>query len=113
MYMIIRFCEHPQKQFVGFYLSYTVNYVSVSGYVTKWRIITLYNDAGKSLARAGRKQANVPVRMERISFGALPRKEKKNLMTARVSMLLKSSESLICYKIEDPNFVHPIVLENK
>jgi len=30
------------------------------------------NGADKSLARPGRKQANVSVRMARISFGALP-----------------------------------------
>ena len=32
----------------------------------------LYRDADKSLARPGKKQANVPVRMAWISFGALP-----------------------------------------
>jgi len=45
--------------------------------------------ADKSLARPGRKQANVSVRMAWISFGALPCRKKK-LMAARVSMLLKS-----------------------
>ena len=38
----------------------------------------LYRSADKSLARPGRKQTNVSVRMARISFGALPfRGEKK------------------------------------
>jgi len=32
----------------------------------------LYRGADKSLARPGRKQANVSVRRARISFGALP-----------------------------------------
>jgi len=56
----------------------------------------MYKGADKSLARPGRKQANVSVRMARISFDALPCREKKNLMKARVSMLLKSRASLIC-----------------
>ena len=37
----------------------------------------MYRVADKSLARPGRKQANVSVRMAWISFGALPCKEKK------------------------------------
>jgi len=45
--------------------------------------------ADKSLACPGKKQANVSVTMAWISFGALPCREKRNLMTARVSMLLK------------------------
>ena len=53
--------------------------------------------AGKSLARPGRKHANVSVRMASISFGALPC-SKNNLMTARVSMLLKSRASLTCFR---------------
>ena len=52
---------------------------------------------GKSLARPGRKQANVSVRTAWISFGALSCR-KKNLMTARVSMLLKSRASLTCFR---------------
>jgi len=36
-----------------------------------------YRDADKSLARPGRKQANVSVRMVWISFGALPCRKKK------------------------------------
>ena len=55
----------------------------------------MYRGADKSLARPGRKQANVSVRMARISFGALPCR-KRNL-TARVSMLLKSRASLTCF----------------
>jgi hypothetical protein len=35
-------------------------------------LIHLYRGADKSLARPGRKQANVSVRMESISLGALP-----------------------------------------
>ena len=54
-------------------------------------------DTEKSLARPGRKQANISVRMARISFGVLPCR-KNNLMTACVSMLLKSRASLICFR---------------
>jgi len=54
--------------------------------------------ADKSLARPGRRQANVSVRMARISFGALPCR-KKNLMRARVSILLKSRTSLTCFQV--------------
>ena len=56
----------------------------------------MYKGADKSLARPGRKKANVSVRMAWISLGALPCR-KKNLMTARVSMLLKSRASLTCF----------------
>jgi len=56
-----------------------------------------YSGADKSLARPGRKQANVSVRMAWISFGSLPCR-KRNLMTARVSMLLKSRASLTCFR---------------
>ena len=58
----------------------------------------MYRGADKSLARPGRKQANVSVRMASISFGALTCRKKKNLMTARVSMLLKSRASLTCFR---------------
>jgi hypothetical protein len=54
--------------------------------------------ADKFLARPGRKQANISVRTACISFGALPCRGKKNLMTARVSMLLKSRASLTCFR---------------
>jgi len=54
--------------------------------------------ADKSLVRPGRKQVNVSVRIAWISFGALPCRKKKNLMTARVSMLLKSRVSLTCFR---------------
>jgi len=57
----------------------------------------LYRRADKSLARPGRKQANVSVRMAWISFGALPCRKKK-LMTTRVSMLLKLHLSLTCFR---------------
>ena len=56
-----------------------------------------YRGADKSLARPGRKQANISVRMAWISFGALPCR-KRNLMTARVSILLKSRASLTCFR---------------
>ena len=53
--------------------------------------------ADKSLARPGRKQANVSVRMASISFGPLPCR-KRNLMTAQFSILLKSHTSLTCFR---------------
>jgi len=53
---------------------------------------SLYRGAYKSLARPGRKQANVSVRMVCISLGTLPC-WKRNLMTALVSILLKSCMS--------------------
>jgi hypothetical protein len=56
-----------------------------------------YRGADKSLARPGRKQANVFFQKALISFGFLPCR-KKNSMTARVSMLLKSRASLTCYR---------------
>ena len=59
--------------------------------------VILYRGAGKSLAQPGRKQSNVSVRMASISFCALPCR-KINLMTARVSMLLKSRASLTCFR---------------
>jgi len=57
----------------------------------------MYRGADKSLARLGRKQANVSVRMAWISFSTLPRR-KRNLMTAHVSILLKSHVSLTCFQ---------------
>jgi len=81
----------------------------------------LIQGAEKSLARPGRKQANVSVRMAWISFGALPRRE-KTLMAARVSMLLKSRTSLTCFRARflpgrakdlsapDTNEVMPLIL---
>ena len=56
-----------------------------------------HRGADKSLARPGRKQSDVSVRMAWISFCALPC-TKINLMTARVSMLLKSRASLTCFR---------------
>jgi len=53
--------------------------------------------ADQSLARPGRKQANVSVIMARISFGSLPCR-KRNFMTARVSILLKLRASLTCFR---------------
>jgi len=61
-------------------------------------LLPYYRGADKSLARPGRKQAIVSVRMVWISFGALPCRKKKNLTTARVSMLLKSRTSLTCFR---------------
>jgi len=59
----------------------------------------VYRGANKSLARPGRKQANVSVRMAWISFGTLPCKGGwGELMTARFSMLLKSRTSLTCFR---------------
>jgi len=57
----------------------------------------MYRVGDKSLTRPGRKQASVSVRMEWTSFGALPCR-KRNLMTARVSMSLKSRASLTCFR---------------
>jgi len=54
--------------------------------------------ADKSVARPGRKQANVSVRMARISCGALLYRKIKNLMTARVSILLKLRAALTCFR---------------
>jgi len=59
--------------------------------------ITSTRGADKSLARPGRKQANVSVRMAWISFGALPCTKKK-LMSACVSILLKLCTSLTCFQ---------------
>ena len=56
-----------------------------------------YRGADKSLVRPGRKQANISVRMGWICFGALPCR-KRNLMTARISILLKSRASLTCFR---------------
>jgi len=53
--------------------------------------------ADKSLARPGRKQANVSVRMVWISLSALPWGGGGYLVTAHVSMLLKSHASPTCF----------------
>ena len=55
-----------------------------------------YGSSDTSFARPGRKQANVSVRIAWISFRAMSCR-KKNLMSARVSMLLKSRASLTCF----------------
>jgi len=80
-----------------------------------------YRGADKSLARPGRKQANVSVRMAWISFGALLCR-KRNLMSARVSMLLKSRASLTCFRacflpgrakdLLSPRYNAPIIILN-
>ena len=66
----------------------------------------------KSLARSGRKQTNVSVRMAWISFGVLPCREKKNLMTARVSMLLNCARpwrasELVSFLVGLRTYQHP------
>ena len=58
----------------------------------------VYRDADKSLARPGRNHTNVSVRMAWISFGALPYR-KRNLMTSRFSISLKSRASLTCFRV--------------
>ena len=58
-----------------------------------YRILQI-RGADKFLARPGRKQVNVSVRMAWFSFSALPCRGKKNLMTASLSMSLKSLASL-------------------
>jgi len=55
-------------------------------------VLPFYRGADKSLARPGRKHANVNVR--RLVFSSAPCLVKKNL-TARVSMLLKLRASLL------------------
>ena len=54
--------------------------------------------ADKSLARPGTKEANISFKMAWISFSTLPCRKKKNLMTARILMLLKSCASLTCFR---------------
>jgi hypothetical protein len=44
----------------------------VSGVHTSYFMYFIYWDAGESVAQPGRKEANVSVRIVRISFGALP-----------------------------------------
>jgi len=56
-----------------------------------------YRGADKSLARPGRKQANVSVKMAWISFGVLPCR-KINLITARFSIMLKSRACLTRFR---------------
>ena len=63
-----------------------------------WMCSVYYSGADKSLARPGRQQANLSVRMAWISFGALPCR-KRNLMTARVTMLLRSRTYLTCFRV--------------
>ena len=75
------------------------SYTRADSFVRRKNIysIKMYRCADKSLAQQGRKQANDSVRMASISFGALPCR-KKNLMTARISMLLKSRAALTCFR---------------
>ena len=46
-------------------------------FISSYYFVLLYRVADKSLARTERKQINVSVRMERISFGALPCRKTK------------------------------------
>ena len=46
-------------------------------YIRDARTYECYRGADKSLARPGRKQGNISVRMAWISFGALPWRKKK------------------------------------
>jgi len=57
-----------------------------------------YRGTDNSLARPGRKQANVSDKMAWISFVTLPCR-KRNLMTACISMLSKSHASLTCFGV--------------
>ena len=79
------------------YLRSTTSQISMQYWFTP-REYELYRGADKSLARPGRKQAKVSDKMAWISFGVLPCWKKKNLMTARVSMLMKSRASLTCFR---------------
>jgi len=76
----------------GNLLSLTVGYKVGQNYQNY-----IYRGANKSLARPGRKQANVSLIMVWISFGALPCR-KRNLMAACISILLKSRASLTCFR---------------
>ena len=67
-------------------------------YKSVWASRRVYRDADKSLARPGRKQANVSVRIGRISRPFVLQEKKKNLITARVSIWLKSRASLTCFR---------------
>jgi len=70
--------------------------ISKQKFVSSFLSILTYRGADKSLAQPRRKKENVSVRMAWISSDALRCRGKKNLMTARVSMLLKSRASLTC-----------------
>ena len=73
--------------------------------------LTHYRGADKPLARPGRKQVNVSVRMAWISFDTLPCR-KRNLMTARVSVLLKCARpwhvsELVTFLVGLRTYQHP------
>ena len=57
-----------------------------------------YSGADRSLARPGKKQANVSVRMARISFSALPCNKKKKLDDSCVTMPGNLRASLTCFR---------------
>jgi len=80
----------------NFFVTHTV-YRSLIWSMIHIRIFTVQHGLPyNSLARPERKQTNVSVRIAWISFSAL--QGKNNLMTACVSMLLKSRASLTCFR---------------
>ena len=86
-----------------------INYSSLE---ERRNVFSSYRGVDKSVARPGRKQANISVRMAWISFGALPCRKKKHLMTARVSMLLKSprpwhGSELVSFLVGLRTYQHP------
>jgi len=62
---------------VGFTIEIFLSYFPNLCTYTYRGYLTLYRGADKSLARPGRKQANVSVRIARIYFGVLPCRKKK------------------------------------
>ena len=59
----------------------------------------MHRGADKFLARLGRKQAKCFCQNGVNFLRRLALQKKKNLMTARVSMLLKSRASLTCFRV--------------
>ena len=90
--------KHVRQFVFGWNWRQTVLLKRLDKHYYLYRYKPQYRGADKSLARPGRKQANVSVRMAWVSFGALPCRKKKNFMTARVSMLLKSRASLTFFR---------------
>ena len=89
------FCQQwvGTDSFISPYLCESSAWVDWGGWGGVQSFAYLYMGAEKSLARPGRKQANVSVRMAWISFGALPCRGEKNLMfveIARVRDMLPS-----------------------
>jgi len=90
------------------YSNYAILMVAINGFhkcsastntwpCNEFSALSKYRGADNSLAWPGRKQTNVSVRMAWIYFGALPCR-KKNLVIARVSILLKSRSSLTFFR---------------